>query len=181
MKSGRVIIKLYLRHPLHAKLYLSYSEDQITPRLGMLGSSNFTFSGLQDQGELNIDVLEQDAVGKLANWFDKMWADHWCLDITADLIKAIEESWAREDIIKPYYIYLKIAYHLSREARSGLGEFNIPQEFKDSLLDFQQKAVLIAAHHLNKRNGVIVGDVVGLGKTITASAIAKIFEEGGDV
>ena len=177
LKSGRVIIKLYLRHPLHAKLYLSYSEDQITPKLGILGSSNFTFSGLQDQGELNIDVLEQDAAGKLVKWFDKMWSDRWCFNITAELIKAIEESWAREDLLKPYYIYLKIAYHLSREARSGLGEFNIPREFKDSLLDFQQKAVLIAAHHLNKRNGVIVGDVVGLGKTITAAAIAKIVED----
>lgn len=177
LKSGRVIIKLFLRHPLHAKLYLSYSDDDITPKLGMLGSSNFTFSGLQNQGELNIDVLEQDAAGKLAKWFDKMWSDRWCFDITAELIKAIEESWAREDILKPYYIYLKIAYHLSREARSGLGEFNIPREFKDSLLDFQQKAVLIAAHHLNKRNGVIVGDVVGLGKTITAAAIAKIVED----
>ncbi len=37
--------------------------------------------------------------------------------------------------------------------------------------------MLIAAHHLNKRDGVIIGDVVGLGKTMTASALAKIFED----
>jgi superfamily II DNA or RNA helicase len=45
------------------------------------------------------------------------------------------------------------------------------------LLPFQENAVRIAAHHLNTRGGVIVGDVVGLGKTITAAAIASIFEE----
>jgi len=70
-----------------------------------------------------------------------------------------------------------MAYHLSREARSGINEFNIPKVFKDELFEFQQKAVLIAAHHLNKRNGVLVGDVVDLGKTITASALAKIYED----
>ena len=39
----------------------------------------------------------------------------------------------------------------------------------------------IAAHHLNKRNGVLIGDVVGLGKTLMATAVAKIFEEDHDL
>ncbi len=38
--------------------------------------------------------------------------------------------------------------------------------FGDRLFDFQAAAVKIAAHHLNKRNGVLIGDVVGLGKTL---------------
>ena len=69
-----------------------------------------------------------------------------------------------------------MAYHLSREAIAGISEFRIPKVFQKELLEFQQKAVLIAAHHLNKRDGVVIGDVVGLGKTITASALASIFE-----
>lgn len=177
LKSGKVVIKLFLRHQLHAKLYLSYSNNAITNKLALVGSSNFTFAGLQGQGELNVDVLEQDAATKLANWFDDRWNDRWCIDITQELIKAIEESWAREDVLPPYYVYLKMAYHLSQEARTGISEFKLPKEFENELLDFQQKAVLIAAHHLNKRNGVMVGDVVGLGKTIVASAIAKIMED----
>jgi hypothetical protein len=36
---------------------------------------------------------------------------------------------------------------------------------------------LVAAHHLHKRDGVVIGDVVGLGKTITATALAKLFED----
>lgn len=177
LKEGKVIVKLFLEYQLHAKLYLSYTSNSLTNNVALLGSSNFTFSGLQNQGELNVDVLEQDAADKLAKWFDKRWNSRWCVDITKELIDAIENSWAREKVLSPYHVYMKMAYHLSQEARSGISEFKLPREFQRELLDFQQKAVLIAAQHLNKRNGVMVGDVVGLGKTITACAIAKIMEE----
>lgn len=177
LKDGRVVVKLFLEYQLHAKLYLSYTMDSLTNNVALLGSSNFTFSGLQNQGELNVDVLEQDAANKLSKWFDKRWSSRWCIDITKELIDVIENSWARENNISPYHVYMKMAYHLSQEARSGISEFKLPREFQRELLDFQQKAVLIAAQHLNKRNGVMIGDVVGLGKTITACAIAKIMEE----
>ena len=52
-----------------------------------------------------------------------------------------------------------------------------PRCFGDRLFDFQAAAVKIAAHHLNKRNGVLIGDVVGLGKTLMATAVARIFED----
>lgn len=177
LKDGRVVVKLFLEYQLHAKLYLSYTMDSLTNNVALLGSSNFTFSGLQNQGELNVDVLEQDAANKLSKWFDKRWSSRWCIDITKELIDVIENSWAREKNLSPYHVYMKMAYHLSQEARSGISEFKLPREFQRELLDFQQKAVLIAAQHLNKRNGVMIGDVVGLGKTITACAIAKIMEE----
>lgn len=177
IKEKKVVVKLFLRHPLHAKLYLAYRVDKINPIIGFVGSSNFTLAGLAKQGELNVDVLEQDAATKLAEWFKDRWNDRWCVDISKELIEIINTSWASEEPFLPYHIYLNMAYHLSREARSGLSEFQIPRVFKNELLEFQQKAVLIAAHHLNKRDGVIIGDVVGLGKTIIACALARIFED----
>lgn len=177
LKAGKVVVKLHLSFPLHAKLYLLHRKDPNNPCMGILGSSNLTMSGLDKQGELNVDVLEHDACNKLQKWFDDRWNDRLCIDISADLADIIDNSWAREDIIPPYYIYLKMAYHLSQEARAGLSEFKIPKDFRNDLLPFQQAAVLIAAKKLNVRNGVFIGDVVGLGKTITASALAKIYEE----
>jgi SNF2 family DNA or RNA helicase len=177
LKSGKLSVKLFLRHPLHAKLYLLFRSDPISPIIGYLGSSNLTLSGLAHQGELNVDVLDHDAALKLAKWFEDRWKDQWCLDITQDLILAIEESWARETAIPPYYIYIKMAYHLAQEARAGLSEFRIPPEFGRRLFDYQMAAVKIAAHHLNKRGGVLIGDVVGLGKTLMATALAKIFQD----
>ncbi|HUS58166.1 MAG TPA: helicase-related protein, partial [Planctomycetota bacterium] len=177
LNAKKVVVKLFLRHALHAKLYLLFRPDPINPEVGYLGSSNLTFSGLSHQGELNVDVVDHDACQKLARWFEDRWEDRWCIDISEDLVRIIEESWAREETIPPFHIYIKMAYHLSQEARSGIAEFGIPKVFGDRLFDFQAKAVQIAAHHISKRGGVLIGDVVGLGKTLMASAVARIFED----
>lgn len=177
MKDKKVVVKLHLRHTLHAKLYLAYSNDKRVPVIGFLGSSNLTMSGLAKQGELNIDVMDQDAANKLAKWFEDRWQDRWCIDVTEELIDIIDNSWAGDRLIPPYHIYLKMAYHLSGEARAGISEFKLPKAFQKELLEFQQKAVLVAAHHLHRRGGVIIGDVVGLGKTMVATALAKLFED----
>ena len=177
LKAGKVVVKLFLRHSLHAKLYLLFRADPVNPIIGYLGSSNLTHPGLSQQGELNVDVLDHDACQKLATWFEDRWKDRWCIDISKELVEIIEESWARGGLIPPHHIYLKIAYHLSQEARAGLTEFRIPGDFNNKLLDFQTAAVKIAAHHLNKRGGVMIGDVVGLGKTLMATALARVFED----
>ena len=177
IKAKKVVVKLFLRHPLHAKLYLLFRPDPINPVVSYLGSSNLTLAGLSGQGELNVDVLDHDACQKLARWFEDRWRDRWCIDISDELVQIIEESWARESLIPPYHIYVKMAYHLSQEARAGLTEFSIPPEFRRKLFEFQSAAVRIAARHLNKRGGVLIGDVVGLGKTRMATTLARIFED----
>ena len=177
LRSGKVRVKLFLRYSLHAKLYLIHREGFTAPTVAFLGSSNLTLAGLSKQGELNSEVTDYHACEKLKQWFDERWDDCWCLDITEDLVEVIDASWARKELLTPYELYLKIAYHLAQEARAGLNEFKLPREFEDKLLDFQAAAVRIAARHLNTRNGVLLGDVVGLGKTIMAIALAKIFHE----
>ena len=177
LKADKVNVKLFLRHTLHAKLYLCFRTDPNNPITGFLGSSNLTFSGLSGQGELNVDVLEHPAPATLAQWFNDRWNDHWCVDITKELIQVIDESWARPDCPPPYQIYVKMAYHLAEEARAGLSEFSIPADMRGTLLEFQSAAVRIAARHLEKRGGVILGDVVGLGKTLMATALARVFQD----
>ena len=177
LRGGKVVVKLFCRHALHAKLYLLFRHDPVTPVVGYVGSSNLTLSGLSLQGELNVDVVDQDACAKLAEWFETRWGDRWCIDITSELARIIEESWARESPIPPYHIYVKMAYHLSEEARAGLTKFRIPSDFGNELLEFQTAAVKIAAHHVNTRGGVLIGDVVGLGKTLMATALARILED----
>ncbi|MFC1547145.1 SNF2-related protein, partial [Candidatus Neomarinimicrobiota bacterium] len=177
IRSNKVIVKLFLKHTLHAKLYLLFRPDPINPIVGYVGSSNLTFAGLAKQGELNLDVMDHDACEKLAKWFEDRWNERWCLDISEQLAEIIETSWAREEPVPPYHMYLKMAYHLSQEARAGLLEFRIPKDFGNRLFEFQKAAVKVAAHHLNKREGVLIGDVVGLGKTLMATALAKVFED----
>lgn len=76
IRAKKVVVKLFLRHPLHAKLYLLFRPDPISPIVSFVGSSNLTFAGLSQQGELNVDVLDHDACRKLAQWFEERWNDH---------------------------------------------------------------------------------------------------------
>jgi superfamily II DNA or RNA helicase len=177
LRARQAVVKLFLPYPLHAKLYLLFRDDVNNPITGFVGSSNLTLSGLSGNGELNVDVLDHMGTEKLSKWFDARWADRWALDVSLELATIIETSWAREEPIPPHHIYLNIAYHLSTEARAGLTQFRLPARFEQELFEFQKSAVKIAARHLHRRGGVMIGDVVGLGKTMMATALARMFED----
>ncbi len=176
LRGGKLTVKFFGAHPLHAKLYLAHRDDKMNPRSGFVGSSNLTLAGMKQQGELSVDVLEKDAAAKLAKWFEDRWLDNWCLDITDELAEIIERSWAGGPVA-PYLVYVKTAYELSREAIEGARQFKVPAVFDKVMLEFQKLAVSLAAERLNRHRGVIIGDVVGLGKTLVASAVAKTFQE----
>lgn len=180
MKEEKLCVKLFVRYPLHAKLYLAHNPHSHLRKIyAYMGSSNLTYSGLTGQGELNAEMDDTGNAETLDRWFNDRWNDVFAIDITQDLIDVIENSWASEDMIPPYYIYLKTAYMLSQDARTGMTEYTLPPVFKKDLFEFQETAVKIACKHLNneKRNGAMIGDVVGLGKTITACAIMKLMEQ----
>ena len=177
IETGKVEVRVHLAHRLHAKLYMCHRDDQVAPRAGYVGSSNLTVSGLRHQGELNVDVLDVDATDKLARWFEDRWTDPFTVPAMPELAEAIRESWAAEQQLDPYLVYLKIAYHLSKEAREGLVEYGLPSSMKDKLLDFQGAAVKIAARIVMTKGGAMIGDVVGLGKTLVATAVARLLQE----
>ncbi len=180
LEDKKVCVKLFLRNPLHAKLYLAYNpKSNLRKVYAFMGSSNLTYSGLTGQGELNAEMDDTGNAEFLAQWFNDRWEDKFSIDISDELVEVIKNSWASENVISPYHIYLKTAYLLSQDARTGIAEYTLPPMFKKDLFEFQETAVKIAAKHLNndKRGGAMIGDVVGLGKTITACAIAKVFEQ----
>ncbi len=175
LRAGRVKVKAFLGGRLHAKLFVAHRRDAAVRRVAFVGSSNLTQAGLQLQGELNIDVLDQNAANDLAVWFHDRWTDINARDISAELADLIDASWIQQT--EPYLVHLKLAYHLSRDAREGQAAFEIPQDIASELLDFQSAAVRMAARTLQRRRGVMIGDVVGLGKTLTATALARVMEE----
>jgi superfamily II DNA or RNA helicase len=177
LNEGRVQIKLFTRRPMHGKTYLCHRDDINSPIVGFVGSSNLTMSGLKHNYELNVDVMDFDAAAKLDKWFQARWEDKFTIDITADLIEIIEESWAAEHPRSPYEVYLKVCYHLSRDVREGLIEYSVPLAMREQLLDYQVNAVQTLARRVVTRGGTMLGDVVGLGKTITAVAVALMLRE----
>lgn len=181
INDDEVQVKVFTEHRLHAKLYLCHRDDTFAPRAAFVGSSNLTRAGLVGQGELNVSVSDVDATQKLAEWFEDRWNNELCLDAVPMLKEVLYRSWASPDPLDPYLVYLKMAYHLSRQAREGLVAYELPQSLTDKLLDFQAIAVKLAARILNQRGGAIIGDVVGLGKTLVATAVARLvqMEQGG--
>jgi superfamily II DNA or RNA helicase len=177
LEEGRVQIKLFTKRPLHGKTYICHREDVTNPITAFVGSSNLTMSGLQHNYELNVDVVDWDGTKVLAKWFEDRWNDRYTIEITSDLIDLIQDSWAGDVQPTPYDVYLKVCWHLSRDVRDGLAEYGVPTKLQSELLDYQSSAVKTLARRIANRGGAMLGDVVGLGKSITATAVAMVLKE----
>ena len=179
LESGRAQIKVYTRRPLHGKAYILRGGVGPVPLWSYLGSSNFTGAGLFTNLELNVDVADQDPNQKLAQWFEDRWNDKYSLSITKEVIELIEESWSGVEQPTPFEVYLKVCHALSQDARDGLG-YVLPKSMQDLLLDYQATAVRTLARRIVRRGGTMLGDVVGLGKTLTAIATALMLQAAED-
>lgn len=180
LEHGTVAMKVFTEKPLHGKTYIFHAPGKKHgSKWGYVGSSNLTGAGLNRNLELNIDVQDSDATVKLATWFEERWQDPFSLDITAEIIDLIANSWADEDQPTPFEVYLKVCHSLSQDARDGMG-YVLPKSMSDLLLDYQESAVRTLSRRIVRRGGTMLGDVVGLGKTLTAVATALMLQAAED-
>lgn len=178
VKSGAVQIKVFCDQPLHGKAYIFHDPTSFNAKVhALVGSSNLTHPGLMTNLELNTDVVDSDGAAKLDRWFIQRWEDQFSLPIDEDLLEVLNDSWASPTNRSPYDVYLKVCYDLSRDAREGLEEYSLSGPIKDKLLDFQATAVKTLARRIMTRGGTMLGDVVGLGKTLTAIAVALMLRD----
>ena len=167
---------------LHGKMYLAGNDG--VPRAGVVGSSNFTKRGLGGGGaanwELNLAADDPDALSDLRDWFDKLWNDeNLTVDVKRDVLDALDRIGKN---YAPEAVYMKTLYEVFREdfdampnpdsAESGLHGSAIWA----FLREFQKDGALTAIAKLNRLNGCLLSDSVGLGKTFTALAVIKHFE-----
>ncbi|MDR2380299.1 MAG: phospholipase D-like domain-containing protein, partial [Bifidobacteriaceae bacterium] len=145
LESGKVAIRVFTARPLHGKAYIFHRQDITNPITGFVGSSNLTYPGLTSNLELNVDVIDNDAAQKLAFWFEDRWNDRFSLEVTADLLDLLDESWASPNPRKPYEVFLKLCYDLGRDVREGLAEYSLPASIAHTLPDYQATAVRTAS------------------------------------
>lgn len=176
LESGLLKVRFVAREPLHAKLYVAHLAGGLKGYRAVVGSSNFTSAGLSRQGELSLEETDQQLAGELHDWFQARWNDQYSIDITDDLIAVLNQSWVRDEQPDPYHVYLRLAYELSRDAREGL-TLDIPPDIKQILLPHQVSAVQVATTIIERKGIAVIGDVVGLGKTLTGTAIAATVGE----
>ena len=114
--------------------------------------------------------------------FDSIWSDKQKLQDVTDIV--IENIAAAYNENSPELIYFITLYNVFSEFLEDISEDVLPNEatgFKNSkiwnlLYDFQRDAVLAIINKLEKFNGCILADSVGLGKTFTALAVVKYYE-----
>lgn len=168
---------------LHGKMY---HVDNNGIEKALVGSSNFTVSGLGYGNfpniELNLEVADDRDRADLKNWFYEIWTDDQLVEDVKNEVLAYLEQLYQENA--PEFIYYKTLYHIFEkfllEQETG-GFIDEKTHLYDSrvwrmLFDFQKDGVKGAINKIQRHNGCIIADSVGLGKTFEALAIIKYFE-----
>lgn len=161
LKQDHIHVRLYGVHGdkpsfFHAKAY-------IFDHYSIVGSSNFTPSGLKGNTELNV-LIKQNAIAKdlRVNWFNKFWDDPSVnTDYKNQLINTLEASKFGSKAYTPYQIFLKALYELFKDETQGEGSNHTTLE----LASFQQQGFEQAVRLINRHDACMIADSVGLGKT----------------
>lgn len=178
--------KLELRaHPskkIHAKIYVLYPDNfnQYSQSMAITGSSNLSGNGLgitQDkQYEFNVKLDRYDDVKFAKDEFEQLWSEAEGCEITSEDIKAaIDRTYLKGDV-PPYDLYIKMLmeYYADRVLETDSADpFDMPEGY--TKYDYQMDAVIEGYQKLIRYDGFFLSDVVGLGKTIVATMIAKKF------
>ena len=168
---------------LHGKLY---HIDDGKREHALMGSSNFTNRGLGLSNTPNIElnmVVDSDRDrADLKLWFDELWADTSLVeDVKAQVLAYLAQLYVNHS---PEFIYFKTLFHVfdkfllgQQETDASFNKTKITESAVwKALFDFQKDGVKAAIHKINKHNGCILADSVGLGKTYSALAVIKYFE-----
>ena len=187
IKQGRLIIRKTFQ-PNHAKLYIFKLEpSQVKKALFITGSSNLTSAGLTWEQEFNVEISDY-GVKEAEEYFDNLW--NIAVKITENniikqkLIETIEnETLIRQ--ITPFEAYvLVLKSYLETYLPKDIGDDAIKSILlKNGFIPYryQVDAVKQALDIIEKNNGVIIADVVGLGKTIVACLVARQLRRRGIV
>lgn len=157
LREERVKVRLFTEGFFHGKAY-------VFGDVGMVGSSNFTAAGLTANSELNSVHKQGYAVAELRRWFEKLWERS--VDYEEELIQLLEESKFDSRGYSPYEVFMKSLYEYFKD------ELEIDEEDERDpgtslvpLANFQEVAYKRGLQILDRYDGLLVGDSVGLGKT----------------
>jgi ERCC4-related helicase/HKD family nuclease len=166
----------------HGKLYIVHNKSELnqggdSPGVTFIGSSNFTYNGLIDQGELNTSSRERITFDESVSKFESMWNDSQNIDVATgennqEFKEVIKKLWINS-VVSPYLVYIRVLHELF--GRDHDTDIKTPGDITEDMfidLEYQLDAIRMGIDRINRYGGVIIADVVGLGKSIIASAIA---------
>lgn len=177
--DGRLQMRIHATKNLHAKFYLClpHNHTENTDGWVIMGSSNISDSGLgttqSPRYELNVAMKDFDDVDYCHSEFKKLWEE--AVALTADDIESIKKKTYLGYQPTPYEIYLKVLIDTFGDQIEDDFSMQLPDGVME--LKYQTDAVIQGFQMLMRHNGLFLADVVGLGKTMIATMIAKRFIE----
>ena len=177
--SGRLQMRIHATKNLHAKFYLCLPQNHSEHSDGwvIMGSSNISDSGLgikqPPQYELNVAMRDYDDVKYCADEFWSLWEA--AIPLSADDIAEYKKKTYLGYQPTPYELYIKVLIDTFGDQVEDDFTIQLPDGVKD--LKYQKDAVIQGYQMLMTHNGLFLADVVGLGKTMIATMIAKRFIE----
>ncbi len=162
LRGGGVEVRRYTKGFLHGKAYLL--DD---PALGVIaGSSNFTYAGMSQNRELNLGSYSMNTIGDVRVWFDGLWDESEDFDLAAFYETQIVPE-------NPWMVFLRMLWEMYGRQIAQDDEDTEADPSLRLLMPFQKDGVARARRILEKHNGVLVADEVGLGKTFIGGALIK--------
>ncbi|MDD2284435.1 MAG: helicase-related protein [Paludibacter sp.] len=180
IKNGTLEIRK-TKEPCHAKMYIfsyreEFSEEGETPGTVITGSSNLTYKGLRGQNEINVRFQHKTEFNDAQSIFNALW-ENAIVVADKDHINDFEDGVIKhiwyEKLPSPYLLYLRVLYEYFNIDTSK--RIRTPHDINKKFfnLKYQEDAIRMAISTIEKHNGVIISDVVGLGKSIIGSTIAN--------
>jgi superfamily II DNA/RNA helicase/HKD family nuclease len=178
--SGKVQLRAHPKRKLHAKVYVFLPKgfNQHKPGAVITGSSNLTAAGIgaEDQEtnyEFNILMHDYEDVVFAESEFERLWNES--INVLPETILDLKKKTYLGVNLSPYELYYKllIEYFGTTIEYDPNSISDMPSGFKR--LSYQADAVSSGYRLLEKHNGFFLADVVGLGKTVVATLIAKKF------
>ncbi len=170
------------KEPAHAKLYLFQCQEDIN-KVGSMamitGSSNLTSAGLAGQIEFNVVEENRDDCLIGQEFFNKLW-DNSISILDKNNVALIVPKIGLLTHATPYEIFLKVITEYFAYTNTSDLEF-APSDAGFDRYSYQIHAIEKALEAIEMHNGVILADVVGLGKSVIASCIAKNMYENGSI
>jgi superfamily II DNA or RNA helicase len=172
--EGKIEVRAYDKHKIHAKLYIFTFKDQIDFGRVITGSSNLSLSGLQDNLEFNVELKNRSDYEFASSKFEELWKDS--VEVTESFVRTVKtESHLAQ--FSPFELYLKFLYEYFRTELSSSRELIEDYQPKGfNRYQYQHDAVLTAKRIAEEYNGVFIADVVGLGKTYMSAMLARELE-----
>ncbi len=171
----------------HGKMYILHNKSELSqngdfPGTVFMGSSNFTFQGLKNQGELNERYNDKARYDDYLRKFNSLWDASENIDIATpgnaeDLLADLKKNLWIHSCPSPYAVYVRVLHELfGKEIDERLKTPTEVTNGKYIDLEYQLDAIKSVLDKLAKYDGVIIADVVGLGKSIIASAAAHNYD-----